>query len=140
MCRFNADRRAIAAIALTTDTSILTAISNDYGYSAIFSRQIEAYCQKEDVVIAISTSGSSLNIIKGIEAAKKRGGFTIGLTGTKGTDFADLVDLSFVVPSETVARIQEAHIFIGHAICELVEAKALQNENDKLVAFKTKSD
>jgi D-sedoheptulose 7-phosphate isomerase len=124
--RFKAERVALPAIALTTDSSILTSVSNDYGYAHVFARQLEAFCQKGDVVIAISTSGSSPNIIKGIETAKKRGAFTIGLTGARGNTFAHLVDLSFVIPSENVARIQEAHIFMGHIICELVDEKFIE--------------
>jgi D-sedoheptulose 7-phosphate isomerase len=119
--RYQADRRALAAIALTTDTSNLTSISNDYGYSMIFSRQVEALCQPHDVVIGISTSGNSENVIKGIEAAKNIGAYTIGMSGQTGGKLAVMTDLCFCVPSKTVARIQEAHAFIGHSICELVE-------------------
>jgi D-sedoheptulose 7-phosphate isomerase len=119
--RYQADRRALAAIALTTDTSNLTSISNDYGYSMIFSRQLEALCQPHDVVIGISTSGNSENVIKGIEVANKIGAYTIGMSGQTGGKLAVMTDLCFCVPSTTVARIQEAHAFIGHSICELVE-------------------
>lgn len=122
ICRFKAERRALPAIALTTDTSILTAVSNDYDYSHIFSRQIEALCQPNDVVIGISTSGNSKNILMGMEAAKKIGSCTIGFTGEAGK-LKEMVDVCFCVPSKTVARIQEAHIFIGHSICEMVENK-----------------
>lgn len=118
--RFKKERRALPAIALTADSSILTALSNDYDYSIVFSRQIEALCSVNDVVIGISTSGNSHNVIAGIEAAKKIGAYTIGFAGQKGR-LADLVDLGLRVPSENTARIQEAHIFIGHSICELVE-------------------
>lgn len=120
VCRFTANRKALAAIALTTDTSLLTAISNDFDYTHVFSRQIEALCRPEDVVIGISTSGNSKNVLKGIETAKQIGAYTIGFTGASGK-LAGMVDLCFSVPSNTVARVQEAHIFIGHCVCELVE-------------------
>lgn len=132
ICRFKAERRALPAIALTTDTSILTAVSNDYDYSHIFSRQIEALCQPQDVVIGISTSGNSKNVLMGMEAAKKIGACTIGLTGEAGK-LKDMVDLCFCVPSKTVARIQEAHIFIGHSICELVENAFTVREVDQAI-------
>src|SRR5262249_9567547 len=137
--RYKADRQGLPAIALTTDSSILTSVSNDYGYAHVFARQLEVFCQKGDVVIAISTSGGSPNIINGIETAKKRGAFTIGLTGARGRAFAEQVHLGFVVPSENVARIQEAHIFIGHNICELVEEKLLEDEKKKLVTLEMTS-
>jgi D-sedoheptulose 7-phosphate isomerase len=119
--RFQRERRAIASLSLTTDTSILTCLSNDYDYSIIFSRQLEALCQPHDVVIGLSTSGNSQNVIKGIQAAQKIGAYTIGLAGHQGGELAQLVDLNLTVPSATTARIQEAHIFIGHSICEQVE-------------------
>lgn len=119
--RFKLERRALPAIALNTNTSILTALGNDYGYETVFSRQVEALANKNDIVIGLSTSGNSPNIIKAIEAAKARGAKTIGLTGGKGGSLAKMTDLAIVVPSDNTPRIQEAHITIGHIVCELVE-------------------
>jgi D-sedoheptulose 7-phosphate isomerase len=131
--RFKAERRALPAIALGTDTSILTALSNDYDYSIIFSRQLEALCQPADVVVGITTSGNSKNVLKGIETAKEIGAYTIGLTGGTGGRLINMVDLSLCVPSENVARIQEAHIFIGHTLCELVENKMIERSKIAVV-------
>src|SRR3989440_5540936 len=122
VCRFNRDRAALPAIALTTDTSALTAIANDYGFERIFARQVEALCRPGDTVIAISTSGRSANVIAGIEAARARGARTIGLTGGDGGDMIGLVDIAVVIPSDVTARIQECHITVGHLISEVVEA------------------
>jgi D-sedoheptulose 7-phosphate isomerase len=119
--RFYFDRPSLASIALTTDTSILTAISNDYGYEKIFSRQIEALGNKEDVFIAISTSGNSKNIIKGIETAKEKGLYVIGLTGLEGGELKNSVNICISVPSNETPRVQESHILIGHIICAFVE-------------------
>lgn len=132
--RFKAERRALPAIALATDTSILTALSNDYDYSIVFSRQLEALCQPCDIVVGITTSGNSKNILKGIETAKQIGAYTIGLTGSTGGLLASLVDLCLCVPSENVARIQEAHIFIGHTLCELIENKMLERSKIAVIA------
>lgn len=121
--RFKQERPAIPSIALTTDTSILTCISNDYDFNKVFSRQIEALCHADDVVIGISTSGNSKNILNGIQAAKEKGAFTIGLTGKTGGQLAQLADCCLQIPSDNTARIQEAHIFIGHCICEWIENK-----------------
>jgi D-sedoheptulose 7-phosphate isomerase len=120
--RFTRERRGLASIALTTDTSVLTAIANDYSFASIFSRQIEAICNPQDVVIAISTSGNSENVLRAVSAAKNRGAFTVGLTG-KGGKIADLVDVCLFVPSGVTARIQEAHILIGHILCDCVESQ-----------------
>ncbi len=119
--RFKKDRTALAAVALTTNSSVLTSLANDYGYEIIFSRQIEAIGKKGDVAIGISTSGKAKNVVLGIKQAKKMGIKTILLTGTEGGELAKLADLSLLVPSCITARIQEAHITIGHIICELVE-------------------
>jgi D-sedoheptulose 7-phosphate isomerase len=119
--RFKKDRNALAAVALTTNTSILTALANDYGFEIIFAKQIEALGQKNDVVIGISTSGKAKNVVLGIKQAKKMGLKTIALTGQDGGELAKLADISLIVPSLITARIQEAHITIGHVICELVE-------------------
>ncbi len=119
--RFQKERCAMPAIALTVNTSVLTSIGNDYGYENVFSRQIEALGKKNDVVIGISTSGKAKNIIKAINKAKEMGLETIALTGGSGADLARLADISIVVPCAVTARIQEAHITIGHIICELAE-------------------
>lgn len=119
--RYSRNRKALPAIALTTDTSVLTSIANDMDFSDIFSRQIEALGQKGDIAVAISTSGRSPNIIKGVETARKRQLVTIGFTGGDGMPLADKVDHAFIVPSKVTARIQETHITLGHVICELVE-------------------
>jgi len=119
--RFLLPRKALPAIALTTNTSTLTAVANDYGYEMVFSRQVEALVDEKDVVIGISTSGNSPNVIEGIKAAKMKGAKTIGLTGGNGGNLAEVADLVFIVPSDNLTRMQEAHITIGHIICELAE-------------------
>ena len=119
--RFEKDRSGLAAIALTTDSSTLTSIANDYGFDSIFSRQVEALGQSGDILVAISTSGNSPNILKAVEAAKTKGLTTIGLLGKTGGELKELVDHPLVVPSDNTARIQEAHILIGHILCQLIE-------------------
>jgi D-sedoheptulose 7-phosphate isomerase len=119
--RFYFDRPGLNSLALTTDTSILTAVGNDYGYENLFSRQIEAVANKGDVYFAISTSGNSPNIIKSIKAAKNKGVITVGLTGNKKNKMSDLCDITISVPSASTPRIQESHILIGHIICGIVE-------------------
>jgi len=119
--RYQKDRQALPALALTTNTSILTAIANDYGYDAVFAKQVEALGDKNDIVIGISTSGKARNVVAGIKQAKKMGIKTIVFTGGDGGEIAKLADVSLVVPSKVTARIQEAHIAVGHIICELVE-------------------
>ncbi|OGX21905.1 MAG: phosphoheptose isomerase [Omnitrophica WOR_2 bacterium RBG_13_44_8] len=119
--RFQKERPALAAIALTTNTSTLTALANDYGYEVIFARQIEALAGKNDLAIGISTSGKARNVASGIKQAKKMGLKTVALTGQDGGELAKIAGLSLVVPSPVTARIQEAHITIGHIICELTE-------------------
>jgi len=125
--RFKKDRRALPAIALTTNTSILTALANDYGYEIVFAKQVEALGQRNDVAIGISTSGKAKNVVLGIKQAKKMGLKTIALTGADGGELAKLADISLVVPSSVTARIQEAHITIGHIVCEMVEHDLFQN-------------
>ena len=122
VCRFSRDRDPLPAIALTTDTSALTAIANDYGFERVFARQVEALCQPGDAVIAISTSGRSPNVIAGIEAARVRGARTIGLMGGDGGSMVAAVDFPIVIPTNVTARIQECHITVGHLICEVVES------------------
>jgi len=118
--RFARERRGLASMALTTDTSILTAVANDYSFDCVFSRQIEALCFHQDMVVAISTSGNSKNVLLGVLAAKKIGAYTIGLSG-KGGKLAEMADMCINVPTHTTARIQEAHILVGHILCDSVE-------------------
>jgi D-sedoheptulose 7-phosphate isomerase len=120
--RFYYDRPGLAAIALTTDSSILTAIGNDYGYDRVFARQVEALGQPGDVLFAISTSGNSKNILAALEAARAREIVTVGFTGEAGGAMAGLCDLCIRVPSPSTPRIQEGHEVLGHAICAMVEA------------------
>ena len=120
--RYIRERRGLPAIALTTDTSALTAIGNDYGFDRIFVRQVEALAQAGDVLIAISTSGNSPNVLQAVAMARKLGLATIGLSGRDGGALAGAVDLCLVAPHEETARIQEVHITIGHILCDLVEA------------------
>ncbi len=119
--RFKKDRAALPAIALTTNTSILTALANDYGYEIVFAKQIEALGKKNDIAIGISTSGKAKNVILALRQAKKMGLKTIALTGGDGGELAKSADLALIVPSSVTARIQEAHITIGHIVCEMVE-------------------
>lgn len=119
--RYVKNRPAMAAISLSTDTSALTAIGNDFGFDDIFSRQIEALCNKGDVVIGISTSGTSPNVIKALKAANEIGAKTIGLGGRDGGDLPALCDISLIVPHPETARIQEMHITLGHALCQALE-------------------
>ena len=119
--RFKKERKAMAALALTVDTSSLTALGNDYGFDTIFERQVEALANKNDAVIGISTSGNSENIIRGVNKANSIGAFTIGLLGNDGGKLKDAVNLPIIIPSNDTARIQEVHITIGHIICEIIE-------------------
>lgn len=121
--RFNYDRPGLAAIALTTDTSALTAIGNDYGYETIFSRQIQALGNEGDVLIGFSTSGTSKNIINGFNDANKKGVITIGMCGEHKGKFEEICDHTFRAPASTTPKIQEVHIIVGHIICGLVECK-----------------
>jgi len=121
--RFLRERQSIPAIALTTDTSILTAVGNDYGYHAIFSRQIESLGQNGDYVIALSTSGTSKNILQAVDTAHKQHLGTIGLTGASGGDLATRVDIAIKAPAHIVPRIQEIHIFILHYWAQRIEAE-----------------
>jgi D-sedoheptulose 7-phosphate isomerase len=125
--RFELERRAFAAIALTTDTSALTAIGNDYGFERIFARQVEALAEPGDLLIGISTSGNSPNVTAAIMSARSRGCKTIGLTGAKGKKLAGLCDAAILIPSERTSRVQEGHNAIGHLWCELVDEKLARN-------------
>lgn len=119
--RFNFDRPGLAAIALTTDTSILTAIGNDYGYEHVFSRQIEALGRQGDLLVAISTSGNSKNIVRAIGAAREAGIGVVGFTGQTGGSMAALCDICLCMPSSETPKIQEGHEFLGHLICGMIE-------------------
>ena len=120
--RFEKERKSMASIALTTDTSALTAIANDYGYDQVFSRQVEGLGRKGDVFIGISTSGNSANVITAVNVAKANGLHTIVLTGGTGGKLKDLCDVTICVPCKRTATIQESHIMIGHILCALIEA------------------
>jgi D-sedoheptulose 7-phosphate isomerase len=119
--RYKCERRGLPGIALTTDTSVLTAIGNDFGFDRIFDRQVEALAQKGDVLIGISTSGNSKNVIRALNLAQNMGCKTIGLSGRDGGAMSDFCDINIIVPSHDTARIQEMHIMIGHIICQAVD-------------------
>lgn len=119
--RFVKERQGLPAIAFTTDTSILTAIGNDYGYDEVFRRQVEALGREKDVLIGISTSGNSLNIVKAFEQAQKQKMKTIALTGIKESKMSELADVTLKVPTSVTARVQECHIMVGHMICEYID-------------------
>lgn len=119
--RYLRERPGLPAIALTANTSDLTAIGNDYGFDRVFARLVEAHGRKGDVAVAISTSGNSRNVLAGVEEARRRGISTIGLAGRDGGKLANAVDVPIVVPSESTARIQETHITVIHALCELID-------------------
>ena len=121
--RFEKDRPPLKSIALNTDTSIMTAISNDYSYDLVFKRQLEVLGNKKDLLIAISTSGNSKNIIKVLEEAKKKKLYSVALLGKNGGEAKNIADLSIIIPSQSTARIQEMHILIGHIICSFIEEK-----------------
>ena len=126
--RFKKDRSALAGIALTVNTSVLTSLANDYGYEVVFAKQIEALGQKNDIAVGISTSGKAKNVALGLKQAKKMGLRTVALTGGDGGEIAKLAEVSFIVPSASTARIQEIHITVGHIICELVEQELCQEQ------------
>ncbi len=127
--RYRRDRDPLPALALGTDMAALTCIANDYDFTDIFSRQVLAHGRKGDVAIAISTSGNSLNVIRGVEAGHDRGLVTVGWTGATGGKLTDLVDYCFRVPSSVTARIQECHITLGHVLCELIEERLFGDQD-----------
>lgn len=129
--RFRRERAALPAIALTTDTSILTALANDYSFDVVFSRQVEAFGREGDVVVGISTSGNSPNVLRAMDTAKALGMQTIGLTGENGGKLKEIVDVCFCVPSGDTCHIQETHITVGHAICELIEKDLFDANGDE---------
>jgi D-sedoheptulose 7-phosphate isomerase len=119
--RFERERRGIRSIALVADTSLITAVANDYSFDVIFARQIEGMCRAGDIAIGLSTSGNSSNVLQGIDAAASIGALTVGMTGGDGGKLARSVDIPIVVPHERTCRVQEAHLFLGHTLCEMVE-------------------
>ena len=119
--RYGFDRPSLPSLALTTDTSALTAIGNDYGYDYVFSRQLEGMGQDGDLFIGISTSGNSVNIIKAFQSAKKKNITTVALVGRDGGEMAKIADIALIVPSDSTPRIQESHILIGHILCDIIE-------------------
>jgi len=121
--RFLRERRALPAVALTTDTSVLTAVGNDYGYEQVFARQVEALAEAGDVCVGISTSGGSRNVVLALEKARDKGCVTVGLTGRDGGEVGRRSDLWIGVPSSKTPRIQEAHILVIHILCDLVEQR-----------------
>ena len=125
--RFLLERKALPAIALTTDTSILTSIGNDYGFDEVFKRQVEALARPDDILIGISTSGNSTNVVRALEAGRDIGVTTIGLLGHDGGEISKLVDLALIVSSPDTPRIQEAQLFIIHVLCDLVEKDLFQS-------------
>jgi D-sedoheptulose 7-phosphate isomerase len=128
MGRFRRERRGLPSIALTIDTSILTAIGNDYGYEKVFERQVEALCAKGDVVVGISTSGNSRNVCAALETARRMGAFTVALTGEGGGAMASIADATLRIASKDTARIQEGHILCGHMLCDWVELSVCEHE------------
>ncbi|MBF0308256.1 MAG: D-sedoheptulose 7-phosphate isomerase [Magnetococcales bacterium] len=127
--RFARERKGLPSIALTTDTSILTAVGNDYGYERLFSRQVEALCRPEDLVVGISTSGNSPNVVNALLQAREIGAFTAAFSGNAGGRLQEIADLCLTIPCRTTARIQEAHILIGHILCDWVEEAMMAGEN-----------
>jgi len=126
--RYKLERKGLSAIALSTDTSSLTAIANDYGYEHVFDRQIEALANPEDVAVGISTSGNSDNVINALKLAKNIGCKSIGLSGKSGGNMNKLCDVNLVIPAKDTARIQEMHILVGHIICHLIELEFRNSE------------
>ena len=127
--KYKLERKSLPAIALTTNSSIISAIGNDYGFERVFERQVESLVSSKDVVIGISTSGNSENVFRGIMAAKKIGAKTVAFTGKSGGKLKDKVDILLNIPSDNTPRIQEAHITIGHIICGIVESKIFKRKS-----------
>jgi D-sedoheptulose 7-phosphate isomerase len=129
VCRFRMNRPALPAIALTTDTSILTAVSNDFGFETLFSRQVEALGREGDILIGLSTSGSSKNVALAMHQAKQGGLFAIAFIGQKSGPVSEFADVILHIPSDITARIQEGHATVGHIICDLVEKELFEKES-----------
>lgn len=119
--RFVRSRRGLPAIALTTDTSALTAIANDFGYERVFERQVEALCRPADVIVGLSTSGESANVVRALELARGIGALTVALSGGQGGRLAEVAEIALVLPSTAAARVQEGHALIGHLVCECID-------------------
>ena len=130
MGRFRRDRCALASIALTTDTSILTAVGNDYGFERVFQRQVEALCTKGDVLVGLSTSGASKNVCAALQTARQIGAFTVAFTGQGGGEIAVIAHVALRIPSKDTARIQEGHMFCGHMICDWVERSVCAGQTE----------
>jgi D-sedoheptulose 7-phosphate isomerase len=130
MGQFRRERRGLPSIALTTDTSILTAIANDYGYERVFERQVEALCTKGDVLVGISTSGSSKNVCAALKSARKSGAFTVAFTGQGGGAMASVAEITLSIASKDTARIQEGHILCGHMLCDWIELHVCERKPD----------
>ena len=128
MGRFRQERCALPSIALTTDTAILTAVGNDYGYERVFQRQVEALCSRGDVLVGISTSGSSKNVCAALQTARQIGAFSVAFTGQRGGEIAAIADVALRIPSKDTARIQEGHMFCGHMLCDWVEQSVCQRQ------------
>jgi D-sedoheptulose 7-phosphate isomerase len=128
MGRFKCERQGLPSIAMTTDTSILTAIGNDYGYERVFQRQVEALCTRGDVVVGISTSGKSRNVCAALETARKLGAFTVAFTGEGGGAMAGVADAVFSAASKDTARVQETHILFGHMLCDWIEQSVCERD------------
>ena len=128
--RFLRERRALPAVALTTDTSVLTALANDYGFDRVFERQVEALVGSRDCLLAISTSGNSPNVLRAVQTARQRGARTLGLTGPGGGKLAPLVDVCLCVPAQPTPRVQEGHLTVAHILCDLVEAACMAESRD----------
>ena len=128
MGRFKCERQGLPSIAMTTDTSILTAIGNDYGYERVFQRQVEALCTRGDVVVGISTSGNSRNVCAALETARELGAFTVAFTGEGGGAMAGVADAVFSAASKDTARVQETHILFGHMLCDWIEQSVCERD------------
>ena len=128
--RFERERPGIRSYALVADTSLITAVANDYSFDVIFARQIESLCRPGDVAIGLSTSGNSANVLQGIDAASSMGALTVGFTGGEGGKLARSVDIPIVVDHPRTCRIQEAHLFLGHTLCEMVELAVADSDAD----------
>jgi len=126
--RYKVERKGLPAIALTTDTSVLTSISNDFGFEHMFDRQVQALANKSDVLIGISTGGTSINVINALKIGKKMGCKVIGFSGKSGGDFNNISDTNLIVASEDTPRIQEIHILIGHIICHLIDQSFIDSD------------
>lgn len=128
--RFEQERPAIRSFALVADTSLITAVANDYSFDVVYARQLEGICRPDDVAVGLSTSGNSPNVLQGVEAAAAIGALTVGLSGGDGGKLARSVDFAIVAPHERTCRVQEAHLFLGHALCEMVETAMVDGARD----------